>query len=229
MYYAAHRAFCTVVYNTGAERNYRRAPKPKGKNMKKIISLFQRNYEGDRLVRNELVPGSEWVANGEGVATRKFDGTCCKVESGKLYKRYDSKQGKQPPVGFIPAQDPDPVTGHWPGWIEVSEKPEDRWFVESQDSSLPDGTYELCGPKVQSNPEGFTKHVLIPHGKEILDAPRTFDELKVWFVGKNIEGIVWHRENGDMVKIKAKDFGIKRGARDKGNAPVQQTTAAVMQ
>ena len=24
--------------------------------MKKIISLFQRNYEGDRLVRDELVP-----------------------------------------------------------------------------------------------------------------------------------------------------------------------------
>ena len=43
--------------------------------MKKIISLFQRNYEGDRLVRDELVPGAEWVAAGEGVATRKWDGT----------------------------------------------------------------------------------------------------------------------------------------------------------
>jgi hypothetical protein len=193
--------------------------------MKKIISLFQRNYDGDRLVRNELVPGSEWVQNGDGVATRKFDGTCAMVQGGKLFKRYDAKQGKQPPAGFMPAQDPDPVTGHWPGWIDVSDKPEDRWFVEAKDSALPDGTYELCGPKVQNNPEGFSKHVLIPHGKEILDAPRTFDELKVWFVGKNIEGIVWHRGNGEMVKIKAKDFGIKRGAQDKGSAPVQQTTA----
>jgi len=42
--------------------------------MKKIPSLFQRNYDGDRQVRNELVPGSEWVANGEGLATRKWDG-----------------------------------------------------------------------------------------------------------------------------------------------------------
>jgi len=29
--------------------------------MRKIISLFQRNYEGDRLVRDECVPGAEWV------------------------------------------------------------------------------------------------------------------------------------------------------------------------
>lgn len=39
--------------------------------MKKIISLFQRNYDGNRLVRDELVPGSEWVQEGLGIATRK--------------------------------------------------------------------------------------------------------------------------------------------------------------
>jgi hypothetical protein len=39
--------------------------------MQKIISLFQRNYDGDKLVRNEVTPGAEWVINGEGIATRK--------------------------------------------------------------------------------------------------------------------------------------------------------------
>ncbi len=29
--------------------------------MQKIISLFQRNYDGDKLVRDEVVPGAEWV------------------------------------------------------------------------------------------------------------------------------------------------------------------------
>ena len=29
--------------------------------MKKIPSLFQRNYQTDRLVRNEVELGSEWV------------------------------------------------------------------------------------------------------------------------------------------------------------------------
>jgi hypothetical protein len=178
--------------------------------MKKIISLFQRNYEGDRLVRDEVVPGAEWVLAGEGVATRKIDGTCCKMEGGKLFKRYDAKQGKTPPPGFIPAQDADPNTGHWPGWLAVGDGPDDKWFREAEDKALPDGTYELCGPKVQGNPEGYSKHTLISHGSEKLDAPRTFNELKNFFVGKDIEGIVWHHPDGRMVKIKAKDFGIKR-------------------
>lgn len=186
--------------------------------MKKIISLFQRNYDADRQIRDEIVPGAEWVAAGEGVATRKFDGTCCKVENGLLFKRYDAKRGKVPPAGFVPAQDPDPVTGHWPGWLPIGDGPDDRWFREawwwvSDQAGMAltrDGTYELIGPKVQGNPEGSNMHILIRHGAEILDAPRTFDALREWFKGRDIEGIVWHRDNGDMVKIKAKDFGIKR-------------------
>jgi hypothetical protein len=67
--------------------------------LKKIISLFQRNYDGDRLVRDEVVPGAEWVLAGEGDATRKLDGTCCMIRDGKLFKRYEVKQGKKPPLG----------------------------------------------------------------------------------------------------------------------------------
>ena len=44
--------------------------------MKKNKSLFARNYDTDKLVRNEITEGSEWVANGDGIATRKFDGAC---------------------------------------------------------------------------------------------------------------------------------------------------------
>lgn len=181
--------------------------------MKKTISLFQRNYDGDRLVRNEIVPGAEWVQAGEGQATRKYDGTCCMVKEGVLYRRYDAKNGKEPPKGFIPAQDPDPLTGHWPGWLQCEPtNPNDRWFIEAFESSPPkmDGTYELIGPKIQGNPEKFDTHYLIQHGVEKLDAPRTFNEIKEWFKGKDIEGIVWHHPDGRMVKIKKKDFGLKR-------------------
>lgn len=34
--------------------------------MKKIISLFARNYDTDGLVRNEIVPGAEWVVAARG-------------------------------------------------------------------------------------------------------------------------------------------------------------------
>lgn len=190
--------------------------------MKKIISLFQRNYDGDRLVRDEVVPGAEWVVEGEGIATQKLDGTCCMIQRGILYKRYDAKKDKQPPPGFIPAQPPDETTGHWPGWLQIYDGPEDKYFREAWETFVAevsgvfcdprfDGTYELCGPKIQGNPEGVPRHILFRHGQHPLDdAPRTFEGLKEYFQTRNIEGIVWHHPDGRMVKIKAKDFGIKR-------------------
>ncbi len=382
--------------------------------MKKIISLFQRNYETDHLVRDEIVPGAEWVVAGEGVATRKFDGTCCMVRDGKLYRRFDAKNNKEPAKRFEPALDtirhcvvclkaiqdnenisapqaiqkpmaetpigkrpgiqseaageqgassahlpgvqdavqgtegtqvlqqqvcaetrlenrdderlsigseqgrlsgyaripahsdavasereqpgvcvrashgngkeagsksdndgmgasqergqvgqqafksgnrdalktpwtdylsalpngistalkcphcgankstmyiiPDSTTGHWPGWLPVSDGPEDKWHRESfellkennQGEDI-DGSYELIGPKIQGNPENSPFHLLIRHGRHIvLDAPRTFNALLEWFKEKDIEGIVWHHPDGRMVKIKKKDFGFKR-------------------
>ncbi len=177
--------------------------------MKKIVSLFQRNYDGDHLVRDEVVPGAEWVIAGEGIATRKFDGTCAMVRDGVLYKRYDANQGKQPPEGFEPAQDPDPTTGHWPGWLRVDfDKPENKWFKEAWERGYhADGTYELCGPKVQGNPEHFSAHRLIAHGSiQYTDFPRTFDEIKAQLEDATIEGVVWHHPDGRMVKIKRKDF-----------------------
>jgi hypothetical protein len=186
--------------------------------LKKIISLFQRNYAGDRLVRDELVPGAEWVISGEGIATRKWDGTSCLIRDGRLYKRYDARAGKTPPPDFEPAQgETDTVTGHWPGWIRVGAGPEDRWHREALAAAgvLPDGTYELVGPKVQGNPEHLDRHQLIRHGTDILpDAPRDFAGLKAYFAAHNIEGIVWWRipadPTCDKVKIKGKDFGIRR-------------------
>lgn len=185
--------------------------------MKKIISLFQRNYDGDCLVRNEVVPGAEWVLNGEGVATRKWDGTCVLIEDGVMWKRYEVKKGKTPPPGFRPATDVDPNTGKQQGWLPVGDGPDDRWHREAVNGDddlpidYPDGTYELVGPKIQGNPERFDRHLLAPHGEwPLRDAPRTFDALRDYLAARDIEGIVWHHPDGQMVKIKARDFGLKR-------------------
>jgi hypothetical protein len=180
--------------------------------MKKIVSLFARDYDGNRQVFDSIVPGAEWVRAGEGLPTVKIDGTSCHVKDGKLFKRYDVKKDKIPPAGFVPAQDPDPVTGHWPGWLEVGEGPEDKWHREAFVGEFDDGaTYELIGPKVQGNPYKKERYELIKHGSWVFDAepPRTFEELKKWFAENVVEGIVWHRDNGDMVKIKRRDFGLK--------------------
>lgn len=197
------------------------SPIEKGSIMKKTISLFQRNYDGDKLVRDEVVPGAEWVVAGEGVATRKFDGTCCLVRDGKLFKRYDAKAGKSPPIGFEPAQPaPDVKTGHWPGWVPVGDGPDDARHREAFErlTQRIDGTYELCGPKVQNNPEGFDCHVLVKHGLEVLpDCPRTFYALREYLSDGAIEGVVWWDKDGRLVKIKGKDFGILRRPSKSGN------------
>ncbi|MDO8751567.1 MAG: DUF5565 family protein [Dehalococcoidia bacterium] len=180
--------------------------------MKKIISLFCRNYDGDRLIRDEIVEGAEWVIIGEGIATVKVDGTCCLVRDGKLYKRYDAKKGRKPPANFEAAQDYDEITGHMPGWVPVGDGPEDKWHREAFNrcTSLDNGTYELIGPKIQGNPYAISDHHLIRHGSQRLtDVPTQFDQIRVYLIERpDIEGIVWWHPDGRMVKVKRKDYGL---------------------
>lgn len=204
--------------------------------MEKIVSLFQRDYEGTRQIFDAYVDGTEWVVAGEGVPTRKWDGTSVKIENGLMWKRYDAKAGRTPPDGWVEASPPDPETGHHPGWVPVSEtSKDDQWHREALANmgSLANGTYELIGPKINGNPEGQESHVLVRHGALTLpDAamhpypvPTDFTALKEWFErefehGRSIEGIVWHHPDGRMVKLKAKDYGLRRPVAAKEPATV---------
>lgn len=190
--------------------------------MRKIPSLFQRNYDGDHLVRDEVVPGAEWALAGYAVPTRKFDGTCCLIRDGKLYKRYELKKGRTAPAGFEAAQEPDATTGDVPGWMPVGAGKEDQWhreaFASLSASDIEDydgSTFELCGPKIQGNPEHRETHRLILHGNHPLPRALLHDyaSIKAYLATHDIEGIVWHHPDGLlMVKIKARDFGITRMA-----------------
>ena len=61
--------------------------------MKKIPTLFERDWNGDRSrVLPQVHSGCEWVLAGEGIATRKLDGTCCMIRDGKLYKRRELRE-----------------------------------------------------------------------------------------------------------------------------------------
>jgi Family of unknown function (DUF5565) len=182
--------------------------------MKKIKTVLLINRETHLATDTIQI---DWVLKGEGVATIKWDGTSTRIQEGKLYKRFDAKHGKAIPEGWEAAEEgADPVTGHWPGWLLVSDiKPEDKYHREAFDITLPDGTYELVGPKIQGNLYGLTKHKLIPHGKEIVEVERTINGIKNWLLDNNHEGLVFHRENGDMAKIRRKDFGIPWGKKSR--------------
>lgn len=189
--------------------------------MKKISTLFKKDLNDLGRIINEVNPDNEWVfTDSDVVATRKFDGEAHAIIGGDLYKRYDVKAGRFMPKNSFPCQEPDPITGHWPHWVlairgDGNCKWSFRAFDEMTASEKIDGTYELCGPKVQGNPEKLDKHALIRHGSVILDIPRekwTFDGLREYLSdpANDIEGIVFHGIDGKMCKIRKSDYGIRR-------------------
>jgi hypothetical protein len=186
--------------------------------MKKIPCLFQRTFDGPHKssLTDGVTPSCEWVLNGEGVASRKWDGTACAVIDGKLYKRYDAKAGKPAPVDGIPCQEPDPVTGHWPHWIRVDPLDNsNKYIVEAWSFGEPfvDGTYEAVGPRINGNPEGFARHVLRQHGDTVLDVPRTKEGIHEFLIKNRFEGIVFTHLDGRMCKIRRADFGLPWGSK----------------
>jgi hypothetical protein len=181
--------------------------------MKKIPTLFEREYANHKVVgiKPIVTEGMEWVLNGEGVATVKFDGSCCAIINGEFYKRYDARKGKKAPEGAIPCCEPDAVTGHHPHWIKVDrDNPADKWFAVAYDNTKDrqDGTYEAMGVHFQGNPEGYDCDILIRHGQEIVEVERSFEGIRKWLDEHYVEGIVFWKDGEPKCKIKRSDFGF---------------------
>jgi hypothetical protein len=185
--------------------------------MKKISTLYKKDPNNLGRIINEINPENQWVIKGDGISTRKFDGTATAIIGGELYKRYDVKKGKEVPIDAIPCQEPDEITGHWPHWVKCDpNNPADKWHFLAFDALInkEDGTYELCGGKIQNNPEKIEGFKLVKHGSEVLTLTDfSFEGLKNYLSNPelNIEGIVFHNKtDGRMCKIRKRDFGFKR-------------------
>lgn len=187
--------------------------------MRKIPTVFKRS-EDRRHVIDAVNPGCEWVFAGEGaIATRKFDGTCIWVRSTvhavDVWARREIKPGGSPSQYFI-CEEQDPVTGKMVGWEPADQSSFYKYITEGVENWVadhpgaiapPPKTYELCGPKINGNSEGFDKHVIIPHGEEHIHFwPSSFDGMRAWLMKQSIEGIVWWHPDTRRAKIKRKDF-----------------------
>lgn len=185
--------------------------------MKKIPTLFTRIFEGRKIVgiKDEITPGCE-EAFRNGIATVKIDGSCCAVIDNEFYKRYDAKKGKKPPEGAIPCCEPDPITGHWPHWVYVTDFPSDKWFMEAMSNSRAMGmpakdnaTYEAVGPHFNGNPYRLEKDILIEHGEDEIVVERNFESIGQWLNEHLEEGIVFWLNGEPVCKIKRSDFGLE--------------------
>lgn len=192
--------------------------------MKKIPTLFERVYENHKIVDilPNVTPGMEWVLEGEGKATVKYDGSCCAIIDGELYRRYDAKKGKPIPEGAIKCQDePDSITGHMPCWVKCDRSnPSDKWFWKAYDLDgtlyeFRDGTYEAIGQHFNGNPYDMGYDALLKHGTTVIGVPRTFEGIKEYLKANYIEGIVFWKDGEPKCKIKRTDFGFEWNVRRK--------------
>ena len=196
--------------------------------MKKIPTLFERVFEGNKIVDvlPNITEGCE-EAFLHGKATLKWDGSCCAIINGELYKRYDAKNGKPVPKGAIKCQEePDPITGHLPCWVKCDRNnPEDKWFWAAYDTTTNhfesffgefpkmSGTYEAIGEHFNGNPYKLNFDYLAPHRIRKLEVERTFEGVKKFLAENYIEGIVFWLNGNPVCKIKRTDFGYEWNGR----------------
>ncbi len=186
--------------------------------MKKIKTVFKRDWEGDRQILSEYVDGVDASVLNACVATEKLDGTNVRLTvRNAILVRLEKRRNPDKMQKAKGIEEP------W--YVDADEySPEDKYMweaVRNTDlSDIPDGEWsgEVLGKNVQGNPlklEGHTV-VLFSCGKapKFENVPTSFDELKEWLplqkskFGNDcgIEGIVWHHPSGEMYKIKCKDF-----------------------
>ncbi len=184
--------------------------------MKKIRTIFER--ENGRVI-DKLAEGVdlELLNAQDTIATEKLDG---------MNVRVTIRNGTC--VRLEKRRNPDKIQKHKgiiePWYIDTAESSEDKWLNDALKNTpltgLPDGEWsgEALGTNIQGNPLNLENNRIVfftlNQAPLFENVPITFAELKEWLpkekskYGKDckIEGIVWHCKNGEMYKIKLKDF-----------------------
>lgn len=187
--------------------------------MRKIPTLYERK-PGDRkhVIVGQVTPGCEWVLAGEGVPTRKWNGTCVALDmAGRWWARREVKNGKEPPPHFRLTQH-DKATGKTVGWEPIEQSCFAKWHPEAiahtaaanaqgsgLDATTP-GTYEFVGPKINGNPDRMPCHALIRHGALSFPNDLSIEHLMESVAADHWEGVVWHHPDGRMCKLKVRDI-----------------------
>lgn len=186
--------------------------------MKKIQTIFDRDWEGNRGVIDKYINDDIPNLLKEAKATEKLDGTNVRLtirkgELVRLEKRTNpTKIQKQKGI-----EEP---------WYKDADEynPQDKWIYDAAKntdlSKLPDGEWsgEAIGKNIQGNPLNLEDNRVmiftLNQAPVFESVPTDYQELKDWLPKQKskygndcgIEGIVWHCPDKRMFKIKLKDF-----------------------
>lgn len=189
--------------------------------MKKIQTIFERDWEWNRKVINKFVDGVFPGLLSGMIATEKLDWTNVRITiRNHTVVRVEKRRNPDK------IQKAKGISEPW--YTDASEFwPEDKWIFDGLNntdiSEVPDGEWsgELLWPNVQGNLLNLeTNRVVFFSLLKVPvfeDCPSTYEELKEWLPKQKskygndcgIEWIVWHRDifwNDEMYKIKTKDF-----------------------
>lgn len=140
--------------------------------MEKIPTLFVRDSADPRHVTRMVTRGCEWVIRGEGIPTRKWDGTCVMYDGESWWARREVKPGKHAPDDFKVVVPRDNREGTSIGWVPAETSGFWKYLAEALDErggpEIAPGTYELVGPKINGNPEGMLFHCIARHGEYLV-------------------------------------------------------------
>lgn len=185
--------------------------------MRKIPTVYLRDEIDRSKVTDVVNPECQWVLDGEGTPTRKYDGTCVMLDDDdRWWARREVKPGKTAPAGFV-AVSTDEVTGKTVGWEPIEQSSVAKFHAEAVRARAGQerwatGTYELCGPKIGNKREKtienkaprhfLQEHFMADRANSGL-APKDLVRL---MADRGWEGIVWHHMDGRMAKLKARDL-----------------------
>lgn len=193
--------------------------------MQKIPTLFLRDPANMGRVTREVTPGCEWVLAGEGVATRKYDGTNVRVsvpnappylailEKRRNPSRDEKAAGAEP--GYVWANRDDPSDQHIfaaADATDFSKWPAGRWSCEAIGPKIQGGVESSVPKLVGFSVPGFAEREDLHCGP----ANRSYEALSIILELAPWEGIVFHHPDGRLAKIKRRDLGypwpIREGA-----------------
>lgn len=204
--------------------------------MRKIPSLFVRLERSSLVDTGRITPECAWVFDGDPLKihfiTIKRDGTPVRWKDGAWSQRRTLKSRLDPgadgiptPANFVPCQ---PLPGYddesqqweWPGWVPIehqyakllNEAVVSRGGMKDNEDGL---TFELCGPKINGNPEGWDTHHIFSHGDQVVQLAEkgalTVTLLCALIKSLPYEGVVIYEGYGNMrmAKLKRRDLGLE--------------------